>query len=75
MTQKLIQCRWIGGETGIRTLDTLASITVFETAPFSRSGISPEPQRKEIISENTSIGPTDSMSSILTCGIWSKVIL
>lgn len=31
----------ISGETGIRTLGTLASTTVFETAPFNRSGISP----------------------------------
>jgi hypothetical protein len=30
-----------GGETGIRTLGTLARSTVFETAPFDRSGISP----------------------------------
>ena len=31
----------IGGETGIRTLGTIASTTVFETAPFDHSGISP----------------------------------
>ena len=31
----------VGGETGIRTLDPLARITVFETAPIGRSGISP----------------------------------
>src|SRR5690349_23128373 len=30
-----------GGEGGIRTLDTLAGITVFETARFSRSRTSP----------------------------------
>ncbi len=30
-----------GGERGIRTLGTLARTTVFETAPFDRSGISP----------------------------------
>ena len=30
-----------GGERGIRTLDTLAGITVFETAPIGHSGISP----------------------------------
>ena len=30
-----------GGETGIRTLGTLARSTVFETAPFDHSGISP----------------------------------
>jgi len=29
------------GETGIRTLGAFASTTVFETAPFNRSGISP----------------------------------
>ena len=31
----------IGGERGSRTLDTLAGITVFETAPIGHSGISP----------------------------------
>ena len=31
-----------GGERGIRTLGTLASTTVFETAPFDHSGISPQ---------------------------------
>src|SRR5690606_38950904 len=30
-----------GGEGGIRTLGTLARTTVFETAPFDRSGTSP----------------------------------
>ena len=30
-----------GGETGIRTLGTITSTTVFETAPFDHSGISP----------------------------------
>jgi hypothetical protein len=30
-----------GGEGGIRTLETLAGLTVFETAPFNRSGTSP----------------------------------
>lgn len=30
-----------GGEGGIRTLGTIASSTVFETAPFDRSGTSP----------------------------------
>jgi hypothetical protein len=29
------------GERGIRTLGTVTSTTVFETAPFDRSGISP----------------------------------
>ena len=29
------------GETGIRTLGTVARTTVFETVPFNRSGISP----------------------------------
>lgn len=33
------------GKAGIRTLDTLASITVFETAPFDRSGTFPLKQR------------------------------
>ena len=31
-----------GGETGIRTLGTLARTTVFETAPFDHSGTSPQ---------------------------------
>ena len=31
-----------GGETGIRTLGTLAGSTVFETAPFDHSGTSPQ---------------------------------
>jgi hypothetical protein len=31
----------IGGETGIRTLGTFTRTTVFETAPFDHSGISP----------------------------------
>ena len=30
-----------GGETGIRTLGTLSSSTVFETVPFDHSGTSP----------------------------------
>ena len=30
-----------GGETGIRTLGPPKRTTVFETAPFSHSGISP----------------------------------
>lgn len=30
-----------GGETGIRTLGTREGSTVFETAPFDHSGISP----------------------------------
>ena len=30
-----------GGETGIRTLEELAPLTVFKTVPFNRSGISP----------------------------------
>ncbi len=30
-----------GGERGIRTLGTCEGTTVFETAPFDRSGISP----------------------------------
>ena len=30
-----------GGEIGIRTLGTLTRTTVFETAPFDHSGISP----------------------------------
>ncbi len=37
--------RRIGGETGIRTLGTLAGSTVFETAPFDHSGTSPRGSR------------------------------
>lgn len=33
--------RLCGGEGGIRTLGTIARTTVFETAPFDRSGTSP----------------------------------
>ena len=33
--------RTIGGERGIRTLGTSKGTTVFETAPFDHSGISP----------------------------------
>jgi hypothetical protein len=32
-----------GGGTGIRTLGGVAPATVFETVPFSRSGIPPSP--------------------------------
>lgn len=32
----------INGEGGIRTLETRKGLTVFETAPFNRSGTSPE---------------------------------
>ena len=35
--------QYTGGEEGIRTLGTLARTTVFETAPFDRSGTSPPP--------------------------------
>ena len=34
-----------GGETGIRTLGARKGTTVFETAPFDRSGTSPLPRR------------------------------
>jgi hypothetical protein len=34
-----------GGETGIRTLGTREGSTVFETAPFDHSGISPRGSR------------------------------
>ena len=36
-------CSWEmdGGETGIRTLENLAALLVFETSPFDHSGISP----------------------------------
>ncbi len=36
-----VRNRDYGGETGIRTLGGLTPTTVFETAPFDRSGISP----------------------------------
>jgi hypothetical protein len=32
----------IGGEGGIRTLEGIAPLTVFETAPFDHSGTSPK---------------------------------
>ena len=32
-----------GGEGGIRTLEGLTPLTVFETAPFNHSGTSPTP--------------------------------
>ena len=35
-----LPCKY-GGETGIRTLGTRESTTVFETAPFDHSGTSP----------------------------------
>ena len=31
----------VGGERGIRTLDTLSDILPFQGSPFDRSGISP----------------------------------
>ena len=34
-----------GGEGGIRTLGTRKGTTVFETAPFDRSGTSPQDKR------------------------------
>ncbi len=37
-----------GGEGGIRTLGTLACTTVFETAPFDRSGTSPHAVRRRL---------------------------
>ena len=39
--QEFLMTPWGGGEGGIRTLGTLARTTVFETAPFDRSGTSP----------------------------------
>ncbi len=36
-----------GGEGGIRTHGTLAGTTVFETAPFDRSGTSPQSSEKK----------------------------
>ena len=39
----------VGGETGIRTLGAREGTTVFETAPFDRSGTSPK-----AASDNTS---------------------
>ena len=38
----------IGGETGIRTLGTVASTTVFETAPFNHSGTSPHETEQSV---------------------------
>ena len=42
MCHKSLILKYIGGEGGIRTLGTLASSTVFETAPFDHSGTSPQ---------------------------------
>ena len=36
-----IRCQIAGGETGIRTLDTLSSIHAFQACAFSHSAISP----------------------------------
>ena len=41
MKQKQMLASESGGETGIRTLGGVTPTTVFETAPFDRSGISP----------------------------------
>lgn len=41
-----------GGETGIRTLGTITSTTVFETAPIDHSGISPHVTRAWSLPEN-----------------------
>jgi hypothetical protein len=42
--------RWLqnGGERGIRTLDTLAGITVFETVLFNHSSTSPAAMGKAL---------------------------
>ena len=37
---------FIGGETGIRTLGGVTPTTVFETAPFDHSGISPSSEHR-----------------------------
>ena len=37
----------LSGETGIRTLGTVARTTVFETVPFNHSGISPYPSSRQ----------------------------
>ena len=39
--QECLEALYNGGETGIRTLGTVASTSVFETDPFDHSGISP----------------------------------
>ena len=38
---KNIEAFFVGGETGIRTPEGLASLTVFKTAAFNHSAISP----------------------------------
>ncbi len=40
-SRKLLACSFFCGKTGIRTLGTRKSTTVFETVPFDRSGIFP----------------------------------
>ena len=47
-----------GGEEGIRTLGTLARTTVFETAPFDRSGTSPPPCLGQSAKSRNSSEPT-----------------
>ena len=41
LRRPLLNSRSSGGETGIRTLGPREGSTVFETAPFDRSGTSP----------------------------------
>jgi nicotinamide-nucleotide amidase len=56
-----------GGETGIRTLGTVARTSVFETDPFNRSGISPG--AANLRSFDKIIG-TNSNQSRSGCGSW-----
>ena len=51
-----------GGEGGIRTHGTLTRTTVFETAPFNRSGTSPRDQTKKASSRGF-YGSTQNLKS------------
>lgn len=55
-------CREVGGETGIRTLGGVAPTTVFETAPFDRSGISPLAGTHRGSRSETQVDSTDRVS-------------
>ena len=55
-----------GGEGGIRTPDSLATIPVFETGAFNRSATSPQYDRCLVDVRGTLAGLTDSEKSNFT---------
>ena len=74
--------RLYGGETGIRTLGPRKGSTVFETAPFDRSGTSPRRWscRADLLEELRSCNPDflslplrfrDRLRPVRRCRIWS----